>query len=116
MSRHAVRAKIRHKNSDIHLGYYATKTEAMAAQKAAHAALDKWDKLHPLTPAVKRKMPSISTLIHFINMGTYDPVVEELAEASTGRYHLIKRHKNKGLFPSADVSPSRTMQASRVRH
>jgi len=108
MSRHAVRAKIRHKNRDVHLGYYASKAQAMAAQDAAHAALDKWEELNPPPEPIKRKMPSIATLTHFINAGTYDLVIEELAETAAGRYHLIKRHNYKrGKFPSGVPSLSR---------
>ena len=111
MSRHAVRAKIRHKNKDIHLGYYASKAQAMAAQDAAHVALDKWEELNPPLPTIKRKMPSVKTLMHFISAGTYDTVIEQLAEATTGRYHLIKtnRHK-KGTWTSDGAFPTRTTQ------
>ena len=102
---HSIRAKIRHKGKDIHLGYYQTQAQATAAKAGAHAALDRWEILNPPMPIPKKKMPSVKTLIHFIHQGTYDPVIEEIAEASLGRYHLIKRHNYmRGKFPSTAAS------------
>ena len=38
MSMHSIRAKIRHKNSDIHLGYYQTQAQATAAKAGGSIA------------------------------------------------------------------------------
>ncbi len=91
MSRNAVRAKIRHKNKDIHLGYYQTQAQATAAKAGAHAALDKWEELNPPKPPPKRKLPSVETLKHFISQGVYDPVIEQLKEIIVARSNLVKR-------------------------
>ena len=110
MSAHSIRAKIKHKNSDIHLGYYQTQAQATAAKAGAHMALDKWEVLHPPQSAPKKKMPSLKTLIHFIHQGTYDPVIKEIAKVSTSRYQLLKQHKNvRGTLLAA--TPAKTKVA-----
>ena len=102
MSSHSVRAKIRHKNKDIHLGYYQTQAQATAAKAGAHAALDKWEELNPPKPAPKRKLPSVETLRHFISQGVYDPVIKQLKEIIVARANLIRHmehaHKTRAWF------------------
>jgi len=102
MSMKAVRAKIRHKNKDIHLGYYQTQAQATAAKAGAHAALDKWEELNPPQPVPKRKLPSVETLKHFISQGVYDPVIKQLGEIIMARANLIRHmeqaHKTKAWF------------------
>jgi hypothetical protein len=93
MSMKSIRAKIRHKNSDIHLGYYQTQAQATAAKAGAHAALDKWEILHPPKPAPKQKLPSIETLTHFVSQGIYDSEIQELGEMIVARANLIRRMK-----------------------
>ena len=93
MSSHSVRAKIRHKNKDIHLGYYQTQAQATAAKAGAHAALDKWEELNPPKPAPKRKLPSVETLRHFISQGVYDSEIQNLGEIIVARTGLVRRMK-----------------------
>jgi hypothetical protein len=101
---HAIRAKITHKTKNIHLGYFQSQAQATAAKAGAHTALDKWEVLNPREKPQKKKMPNVATLIHFINQGTYDSVIEEIAEVSTGRYHLIKRHNKRGMFATTKTA------------
>lgn len=94
MSSHSVRARIRHKNRDIHLGYYQTQAQATAAKAGAHAALDKWeehDSSKPAPPAPKQKLPNIQTLQHFVTQGVYDSVIEELGAIIIARVSFLRR-------------------------
>lgn len=91
----------------IEVGYYDTQAQATAAKNAARQALAKWEELHPVEPPKKMKLPSPDTLVHFIHQGTYDAVIEEIAEASLGRYKLTKRHDHiKGRFPTSQKAKS----------
>ena len=102
----SVRAKIRYKNKDIHLGYYQTQAQATAAKAGAHAALDKWAELNPPKPPPKRKLPSVATLRHFISQGVYDPAIQELGELIVARANLVRRmhqaHKTRAWFGNPD--------------
>lgn len=93
MNTKSIRAKIRHKNKDIHLGYYQTQAQATAAKAGAHAALDKWEELNSPKPAPKRKLPSIETLTHFVSQGVYDSEIQNLGEIIVARANLIRRMK-----------------------
>ncbi|HCE75478.1 MAG TPA: hypothetical protein DEP04_02525 [Dehalococcoidia bacterium] len=92
----------------IEVGYYDTQAQATAAKNAARQALDKWEELNPVEAPKKKKLPSLDTLVHFIHQGTYDSVIEEIAENALSRYKLIKRHDHiKGRFPtSAAAKPT----------
>ena len=86
----------------IEVGYYDTKAQATAAKNAARQALEKWEELHPVETPKKMKLPSLKTLVHFIHQGTYDKVIEEIAEAALGRYQLVKRHNHQiEKFPTS---------------
>ncbi len=122
MSKNKIRAKIKFNGQQIEVGYYDTKAQAEAAKNAARQALEKWEELNPPKPPEKKKLPSLNTLIHFINQGTYDKVIEEIAETALGRYHLVKRHNYRiDKFPSnnkvKNVSyPNRTKPQSLSMH
>jgi len=93
MSMKSIRAKIRHNNRQIEIGYYQTQMQATAAKAGAHAALDKWEILHAPKPAPKQKLPSIETLKHFVSQGIYDSEIQELGEMIVARANLIRRMK-----------------------
>ena len=104
MSKNKIRAKIKFNNHQIEVGYYDTKAQAEAAKNAARQALEKWEELNPPKPPEKKRLPSLKTLVHFINQGTYDKVIEEIAETALGRYTLVKRHNYRvDKFPTSKV-------------
>tara|TARA_B100000287_G_C20562232_1_gene752939 strand:+ start:195 stop:566 length:372 start_codon:yes stop_codon:yes gene_type:complete len=103
MPKSKIRAKIKFNNQQIEVGYYDTKAQAEAAKNAARQALEKWEELNPPKPPEKKRLPSLNTLVHFINQGTYDKVIEEIAETALSRYHLIKRHNYRvDKFPTSN--------------
>lgn len=88
----------------IEVGYYDTQAQANAAKNAARQALEKWEELNPVEEPKKKKLPSLNTLVHFIHQGTYDSVIEDIAENALSRYKLIKRHDHiKGRFPTSQA-------------
>ena len=112
MSKNKFRATASFNKQKIEVGYYNTKAEVTAARNAARLALQKWEDLHPEEEKEekkpeKRKLPSANTLVHFIHQGTYDAVIEEIADAALGRYKLTKRHDHiKGRFPTSQKAKS----------
>ena len=93
MSMKSIRAKIRHNNRQIEIGYYQTQMQATAAKAGAHAALDKWEAFNPPKSAPKQKLPSVETLKHFVSQGIYDSEIQELGEMIVARANLIRRMK-----------------------
>ena len=112
MSKNKIRATIsfsgsRFTGQKIEVGYYDTKAQAAAAKAGAKQALAKWEELNPPKQPEKKKLPGLKTLVHYIHQGTYDKVIEEIAEAALGRYQLVKRHNYKiEKFPTSSASRS----------
>ena len=111
-SKNKIRATIsfsgsRFTGQKIEVGYYDTKAQAAAAKAGAKQALAKWEELNPPKQPEKKKLPGLKTLVHYIHQGTYDKVIEEIAEAALGRYQLVKRHNYKiEKFPTSSASRS----------
>jgi hypothetical protein len=122
MPKSKIRAKIKFNNQQIEVGYYDTKAQAEAARNAARQALEKWEELNPPKPPEKKKLPSLNTLVHFINQGTYDKVIEEIAETALSRYQLVKRHNYRiDKFPTSQIVksvsyPNRTKRQALSTH
>jgi len=108
MSETKLRAKIRHGKNDIHLGYFATKAQVVAAREGAHSAIRRWKELNPPPPPFKYKVPSPERLIELIGLGVYDLEISSLAKQAARRHDLLTTLKPSRGFPGASQIAGRT--------
>jgi len=94
-----LRAKIRHKGKDIHLGYFDTKAQVTAACAAGHAALNRLDQINEEHHCPPQRLPNPKRLVEIIEQGLYDIAIEEVAVSAAARQRLAKRFQNSRLFP-----------------
>ena len=103
-----LRAKIQHGENYIHLGYFATKAQVVAAREGAQCAIQRWKELNPPPPPFKYKVPSPERLIELIELGVYDLEISSLAKRAARRHDLLTNLKRSRGFPAIPQIAGRT--------
>ena len=103
MTTNKLRAKIRHNGNDIHLGYFDSKAQVVAACTAAHAALDRMEAINGKHQCPPQRLPNPKRLIEILEQGLYDIAIDEVAQVATLRHQLAKALRSSRRFPGADL-------------